>query len=89
MSALPPIVPYLLGDPAQVSPADSVGAHDSGITATLYVDATLSDPPRPPAMRSLVEVSRPGGIAFQGTVRDIRELTDDYGQIHHWEVGLG
>lgn len=115
MSALPPILPQLLGDTAVVraedpssayehkylEPAtwyhvrldtdaqsiDSQWAHDSQLSAVLYVDSVLSSPARPPELHSEVRVER-DGHTYRGIVRDIRELCDDYGQTHHWEVGL-
>lgn len=115
MSALPPILPQLLGDTATVEAEDtsstyereylepvtwehvrldtdaqaidSTWAHDAGLSAVLYVDAVLSAPRLPPPLRARVSVTR-GGRTYKGIVRDVRELTDDYGQVHHWEVGL-
>lgn len=66
---------------------DAEWAHDSQLSAVLYVDAVLSSPARPPELRSHVTVTR-NGRTYKGIVRDVRELCDDYGQVHHWEVGL-
>lgn len=115
MSALPPILPQLLGDTATVCAEvdDSTYEHEYGepvtwehvrldtnvqafdsewaqahnLGAVLYVDAVLSSPAEPPAMRSRVTVER-RGRTYEGVVVGVQELCDDFGMVHHWEVGL-
>lgn len=66
---------------------DSEWAQAHNLTAVLYVDAVLSSPAEPPALRSKVSVER-GGRTFTGVVVSVQELCDDFGMVHHWEVGL-
>lgn len=54
--------------------------------ATLYIDATYSEPAKAPAMGSTVTVSR-GSETYTGKVTGIRAPLDQM-KVHHWEVAL-